>query len=76
MADVEYVELSTQRVRGGLAGRPLEFVDIKDELLILLAKTTLVWTFVQTTWTLDRFFDERPVEALRVSRPPQTGSVS
>jgi hypothetical protein len=33
---VEWVQIATVRVRGGIAGRPLEFVDIAEEILTSL----------------------------------------
>ena len=67
--DVEYVELSTQTLRGGLAGRPLETVDVKNQLLTLLEGTELRWSVIVKTWTIDRFFRDRPVEIIRVTAP-------
>lgn len=69
IADVEYVELSTHTLRGGLAGRPLETIDIKNQLCALLEGTDLRWSLIEKTWTIERFFRNRPVEIIRVMAP-------
>ena len=67
--DVEWVDVSTMRVMGGMAGRPLELIDIKDEVLAGLRETQLDWELRETTWTREgRFYDE-PVRLLRFVNP-------
>jgi hypothetical protein len=39
--DVEWVEVSTMHIRGGLAGRPRQMIEIKDDILSGLRGTPL-----------------------------------
>ena len=43
LRDVEWVEVSTSHIKGGMAGRPRQMIDIKDELLPRLRETQLIW---------------------------------
>jgi hypothetical protein len=43
LRDVEWVEVSAQRVRGGIAGRPRQMLDIQDDLLSALRGMTVTW---------------------------------
>jgi hypothetical protein len=46
---VEWVELSTLRVRGGIAGRPRQVVDIADDVASNLRQTATIWEFQERT---------------------------
>ncbi|MEO6877946.1 MAG: hypothetical protein ABI205_05655, partial [Gemmatimonadaceae bacterium] len=66
-----WVELSTKDIKGGIAGHPLEFVDIKEELLSKLSRTKVLWELHEGSWSMDgrvRFHNE-PVSIIRVSNP-------
>lgn len=67
--EVEWVELSTSIVRGGMAGRPRQMVDIKDDLVSALRETKVTWELRDGSWSLERIFDEEPVQLIRVSNP-------
>lgn len=67
--DVEWVEVSTNRVKGGLRGLPLEMVNVKDEILAGLVGTQLCWELRETTWSMDRIFQDEPVQVLRFMNP-------
>lgn len=69
LSQVEFVEVSTIRLRGGLAGRPLIEADIGNSLVSVLETTRAVWSRTRTTWSVGGLFDEKPVEALRVENP-------
>lgn len=68
LESVEWVDVATRRVRGGIAGRPRQMIDIKDELLVALRATSLVWALRSDFWSLDGVFDEEPLELVRVQR--------
>ena len=68
---VERVEVSTNTIKGGLAGRPLQLIDIKDEILQGLEGTRAIWTLQDGTWTMDRFFTDEPVQLIRIANPFQ-----
>lgn len=68
---VERVEVSTSTVKGGLAGRPLQLIDVKDEILPGLKRTPAIWTLQDGTWTMDRFFTDEPVQLIRIANPFQ-----
>ena len=54
LADVEAVEISTQRIKGGIAGRPRELVDITESLLVALRASNLHWELREATWAVQR----------------------
>ncbi len=67
--DIDVVEISINRLRGGLANRPLEMIDIKVEILEALQKTQLCWEIRESTWVVDRFFEEEPVTVIAILNP-------
>ncbi|RYE63945.1 MAG: hypothetical protein EOO83_02650 [Oxalobacteraceae bacterium] len=67
--DVRWVELSTEIVKGGLAGIPLQFVDREGDILAGLSGADLNWECRETVWSLPRIFDARPVKVLRFANP-------
>lgn len=67
--DVEWVEISTNRVKGGLRGLPLEMVNVKNETLAGLVETQLCWELRETTLSMDRIFQDEPVQVLRFMNP-------
>jgi len=69
LRDVEWVEVSTSRIKGGIAGRPLEFVDVKDEILAALRGTQLDWELRESTWSVEGIFEDKPVQVLRFVNP-------
>jgi len=53
---VEWVELSTRTFSGGFSDRPLQFVDIKDEIVAGLKAAQRTWELRGTTWSMERVF--------------------
>lgn len=66
---IEWVELSTAIVRGGMAGRTREMVDIKDDLVSALRETHVTWELRDGSWLLERSFDAEPVQLIRLENP-------
>jgi hypothetical protein len=66
---VEWVEVSTSRVKGGIAGRQLQTVDVKDEIVACLRRTQLNWELRESKWSIERVFEEEPVQVVRVIKP-------
>jgi hypothetical protein len=66
---VGWIEISTVRVRGGLAGRPREMIDITEELLPHLRGTSIQWSLRDTTWSIERVFAEEPVRVIHLPNP-------
>jgi hypothetical protein len=66
---VEWVELSTLRVRGGIAGRPRQVVDIADDVASNLRQTATIWEFRDTTWSLEGIFKNEPLRVVHVVNP-------
>jgi hypothetical protein len=62
-------EVSTKRIVGGIAGRPRQTADIKDDLTSRLHGTPLRWELRNSTWSVEGVFDEEPVQELRVLNP-------
>jgi hypothetical protein len=57
------------RINGGMAGRPLKFIDIKDEILAGLRGMQLCWELRDTTWSEERIFENEPVQVARFVNP-------
>ena len=66
---VEWVELSTLRVKGGLAGRPRQMIDVGEDILSHLRQASIAWELRESTWSLKGLFDEEPVQVIRVLNP-------
>jgi hypothetical protein len=69
LADVEWVELSTKRIFGGIAGRPLRMVEIKDDVLSVVREAGVTWDLREGTWSVEDVFDDEPVQIVRVLNP-------
>jgi hypothetical protein len=66
---VEWVELSTLRLKGGLAGRPLQRIDATDEVLSSLRELSAIWELRRTTWSIEGLFAEEPIQAVHLPNP-------
>jgi hypothetical protein len=66
---VEWVELSTLRLKGGLAGRPLQRIDATDEVLSSLRKLYAIWELRRTTWSIEGLLAEESVQAVHLPNP-------
>jgi len=69
LRDVEWVEVSTNRIKGGIAGRPRQMVDVREEILTGLGETQAIWTLRDCTWSVERLFEEEPVQVVRIANP-------
>lgn len=69
LRDVEWAEISTNTIKGGLAGRPLRLIDVKDEILKGLSGTKAIWTLRESTWSKGKLFTDEPVQLIRVANP-------
>jgi len=69
LSDVEWVEVSTSRVKGGIAGRPRQMIDAKDEILEHLRATQLSWELRKGTWSIVGVFEDEPVQVIRFANP-------
>lgn len=67
--DIDIVEISINRLMGGMANRPLQMIDIKAEILEALQKTQLCWEIRESTWAVDRIFEEEPVTVIAILNP-------
>jgi hypothetical protein len=67
--DVEWVEVSTRRIKGGIAGRPRQLIDLKDEIVAVLRGTQLSWELRHSTWSVEGVLNEEPVQVIRVGNP-------
>ncbi|RDD80054.1 hypothetical protein DVJ77_19475 [Dyella tabacisoli] len=66
---IEWVEISTSTVKGGMAGRPLQMIDVKDEILAGLSETQAIWTLRESSWSIERIFKDEPVRLIRIANP-------
>jgi len=69
IGDIEWVEVSTKRIRGGIAGRPRQMVDIKEEILSGLHATGLTWELRESFWSIEGVFDDESTQVVRVLNP-------
>ena len=67
--DVEWVEVSMSRIKGGMAGRPLQMIDMKEEVLAGLRGMQLSWELRDSTWSKEGLFEEEPVQVIRIENP-------
>lgn len=76
LRDVAWVELSTSLVSGGLR-RPIQIIDIKDELLAGLVSTQINLQLIDSTWSMEKSFKgelvyafkDEPVQLVRIANP-------
>ncbi len=76
LRDVKWVEVSTCRIRAGL-GRPMQIINIKDELLAGLVSTQINWELIDSMWSMELSFKgelvyafkDEPVQVVRVVNP-------
>jgi len=67
--DVEWVEVSMSRIRGGMAGRPLQMIDVKEEVLAGVRGMQLSWELCDSTWSREGVFEDEPVQVIRIANP-------
>ena len=71
---VTWVQIIPIKVRGGLAGRPLEFVNYQDGAVAAIRETQAVWTLREELWSVPNVFDARPALAIHVANPFRAGT--
>lgn len=69
LRDVEWVDVSTSLIKGGIAGRPRQLIDVKDEIFSGLRGTHLPWELRESVWSKEGIFDEEPVQVFRIANP-------
>ena len=69
LQNVEWIDISTLRPRGGMAGRPLQMINVKDEILAALQEAPLNWELRESVWSMERIFEQEPVQLLRFANP-------
>lgn len=69
LRSVVWIEVSTTCVRGGMAGRPRQMIDVKGEILAGLQETQLNWEIYDSVWSVEGIFEEEPVQMLRIKNP-------
>jgi hypothetical protein len=67
--EVDWIEISPNVIKGGMAGRPLKMIDVKDEILAGLQEMQICWDLRQTTWSVERLFENMVVEVFRIVNP-------
>jgi hypothetical protein len=70
---VMWVQVMPVLVRGGLAGRPLEFVEMQDEVVASMRGTRALWTLREEQWSVEGLFESRPGLAIHIANPFRTG---
>lgn len=63
---VDWVELSTWRLKGGLAGRLLERIDAAAEVLSELRNLSVTWELRSTTWSVEGILREEPIQTVHL----------
>jgi hypothetical protein len=67
--EVEWVELCSLVVRGGVAGRPLEFVDISESLLAAARAVAPAFELRDAPFSVSNRFSARPARVLHFTNP-------
>ena len=65
----EWVQIAGACVRGGMAGRPLEFVDISNEIVAGLDQLDRTYEIRRESWSISRVFENEPVKVLHLLNP-------
>ena len=76
LRDVEWVEVATSLVSGGQR-KPMQIIDIKNELLSGLLSTQIKWELIDSMWSMERSFKgelmfafkDEPVQVVRIVNP-------
>jgi len=63
VAEVKWVEISTRRIVGGIAGRPRQ-IEIKGEILERLREAGLAWELREDAWSVEGIFDQEPLQTV------------
>jgi hypothetical protein len=66
---VQWVQIATLRVRGGLAGRPLGFIDIAEQILTSVTLLDCSWELRDESWSVEGIFENEPVRVLHLPNP-------
>ena len=69
LRDVEWVDISTSRINGGIGGRSRKIIDMKDEILAGLKNTQFIWEIRESTWTIPGILEEESTQVIRISNP-------
>lgn len=69
LRDVEWVDVSTSLIKGGIAGRPRQMIDVKDEIIAGLGGMQLSWELRESTWSVEGVFEMEPVQVVRIVNP-------
>ncbi len=72
LREVAWVQIMPVIVRGGRAGRPIEFVDIRDDVVAALCETPAIWSLRDEVWSLRDIFHGRQSVAIHIVDPFQT----
>jgi hypothetical protein len=65
----DWVQLPMRTLRGGLGGRPLEFVDLSHELLTGVKKTFRDFELRDESWSVSDLFDNEPIKVIHFPNP-------
>lgn len=71
---VSWVQLMPVKVLGGLAGHPLEFVNIQDEVVAAIQETQAIWSFREEQWSVEKIFESRLGTAVHLANPLKSGA--
>jgi len=65
----EWIQLSTMKLHSGLGGRPLEFVDISQEILTNVKKHDRRFEIRDESWSISGLFENEPVKVIQFENP-------
>jgi len=65
----EWIQLSTMQLYGGLAGRPLEFKNVSQQILEDLKQCPHRFEVRDESWSVPRFFENEPVKIIHLVNP-------
>jgi hypothetical protein len=67
--DLEWIELSTKRVKGGRAGILVSFVDVRTELVRALSTLSADWSVRDSSWSVQGLFDDELLAVIHLPNP-------
>lgn len=62
------------RVRGGLAGYPLELIDTQSDVAVAVQETQALWCYREERWSLEGAFNDHRGTAIHVANPFKVSS--
>ena len=67
--DIAWVEVSTSRIKGGVAGWPRQMIEVKEEILAMVRQSKFSWELLDNIWSVPGIFEDEAVQVIRIANP-------